>query len=139
MVTDFQTRNIPIDGIGLQMHLNHDWPNTDLPLAVQEIADTGLLVHVSELDVKANYNNDISELTEVRAGLQEDQYQRAVYYYTTSVPAAQQYGITIWGLRDQDSWLYDNGGDWPLLYNNEFKTKISHRGFVVGLKGVAVQ
>ncbi|MFD2100464.1 endo-1,4-beta-xylanase [Flagellimonas iocasae] len=135
MVNDFITNSIPIDGIGMQMHLNHDWPSSDLPLAIQAISDTGLLVHLSELDVKVNYGDDINSLTEERAGAQELQYQRAGYYYTTIVPAAQQFGITLWGFRDRDSWLYDNGSDWPLLYDNDFNTKVSHRGLVAGLNG----
>ncbi|RIV46420.1 endo-1,4-beta-xylanase [Flagellimonas pelagia] len=135
MVNDFQTNGIPIDGIGMQMHLNHDWPTSDLPTAIQDISDTGLLVHVSELDVKVNYGDDITELTEERAAAQEVQFQRVGYYYTTIVPAAQQYGLTLWGFRDRDSWLYDGGSEWPLLYDNDFDTKIAHRGLVAGLNG----
>ncbi|NJB72238.1 endo-1,4-beta-xylanase [Saonia flava] len=134
-VNEMITNNVPIDGIGMQMHLNHNWPNTDLPTAIQEISDTGLLVHVSELDVKANYNDDVTELTQERAEEQENQYQRAGYYYTAIVPVAQQFGITVWGFRDTESWLYDGGGDWPLLYDGEFMTKISHRGLINGLDG----
>ncbi|UOB19100.1 endo-1,4-beta-xylanase [Abyssalbus ytuae] len=137
MVNDFKSRSIPIDGIGMQMHLNHNWPDTDLPTSIQDIADTGLLVHISELDVKVNYEEDITELTKDRAAEQEAQFQRAAYYYHTLVPAAQQHGITIWGFRDQDSWLYDNNTDWPLLYDNDFNYKVSHRGFINGLKGQA--
>lgn len=137
MVEDFQTRDtpIPIDGIGMQMHLNHDWPSTDLPTAITDIANTGLLVHASELDVKANYNDDVTELNSIRASEQEHQYQRAAYYYETLVPDNQKFGITLWGFRDQDSWLYDGGDDWPAVYDNEFNYKISHRGLVNGLKG----
>lgn len=139
MVNNFKNNSVPIDGIGMQMHLNHDWPTSDLPTSIQEIANTGLLVHVSELDIKANYSGDISELTPERASAQEDQYQRAGYYYLTLVPQAQQFGLTIWGFRDRDSWLYDGGTDWPLLYNNDFEYKIAHRGLINGLKGEAVQ
>jgi len=135
MASEFDAEDIPIDGIGMQMHLNHDWPSSDLPIAIQDIADTGLLVHVSELDVKANYSDDIDELTVERAEAQEVQYQRAGYYYTTIVPQTQQFGLTLWGFRDQDSWLYDGGSDWPLLYDNDFNTKITHRGLVAGLNG----
>ena len=135
MVQGFQENDIPIDGIGMQMHLNYNWPTDDLPAAIEEIADSGLLVHVSELDVKANPNDDISELTEERALAQEDQFQRAAYYYSQLVPEDQQYGLTIWGFRDRDSWLYENGSDWPLLYDADFNTKIAHRGLAAGLSG----
>ena len=140
MVDDFKARDIPIDGLGMQMHLNHNWPDTDLPIAIQEISDTGLLVHISELDVKVNYNgpNDFT-LTEELAADQEAQYQRAAFYYNDIVPAAQQYGITLWGFRDQDSWLYGGGSDYPAIYDNDFNYKVSHRGLVNGLNGVNAQ
>lgn len=137
MVNDFKTNNIPIDGIGMQMHLNHDWPNDDLPTSIEDIANTGLLVHISELDVKVNYGDDITSLTTERSNAQSLQYQKAAYYYTTLVPEEQQFGITIWGIRDQDSWLYDNGSDWPLLYDVNFETKPAYDGFMKGLKGIA--
>ncbi|HET8736272.1 MAG TPA: endo-1,4-beta-xylanase [Pricia sp.] len=134
MVNTFQANNIPIDGIGMQMHMNHEWPTSDLPLAIEEISATGLLVHGSELDVKVNSNNDITSFTNERALAQKRQFQRASYYYTTIVPEAQQYGMTIWGFRDQDSWLYDGGTDWPLLYDNDFNTKMAYDGFMAGLE-----
>ncbi|MUP44957.1 1,4-beta-xylanase [Gramella sp. BOM4] len=137
MVNNFISNDVPIDGIGMQMHLNHNWPVDDLPTAIEEVAATGLLVHISELDVKVNYSDDITEFTVERAQAQEEQYQRAAYHYVTKVPEDQQYGLTIWGFRDNDSWLYDNGNDWPLLYNNDFETKIAHRGLVEGLQGNA--
>lgn len=139
MIADFKSRTpeIPIDGIGMQMHLNHDWPNTDLPISIQDIADTGLLVHISEIDVKINYNGPSNfTLTQELATAQEEQYQRAAYYYTTLVPSAQQYGITVWGFRDTESWLYNNGTDYPLIYDEDFNHKISHRGLINGIKGI---
>lgn len=135
MATNFMNNGVPIDGIGMQMHLNHNWPTSDLPLAIEQIAATGLLVHASELDVKVNYNDDVSEFTQERAQAQKEQYHRASYYYITLVPSAQKYGITIWGFRDQDSWLYDGGNDWPLLYDNSFAKKPAYDGFLAGLKG----
>lgn len=140
MVSEFQANNIPIDGIGMQMHLNHDWPApSELQDAIQDIVDTGLLVHISELDVKANFNDDVTELTAQRAQAQADQYQRVAYYYKTLVPASKQFGITIWGMRDQDSWLYDGGTEWPLLFDNNFDPKPAYDGFVEGLQGNPVQ
>lgn len=133
MVNNFLNNDTPIDGIGMQMHLNHDWPTNDLPTSIQQIANTGLLVHISELDVKVNYDNSLTELTLPRAQAQETQYQSAAYYYTELVPEAQQFGITIWGFRDRDSWLYDGGSDWPLLFDNDFSHKLAHRGIAAGL------
>ena len=94
-------------------------------------------MHISEIDVKVNYNDDITEFTSERAQAQSDQYQRAAYYYKTIVPSSQQFGVTVWGLRDIDSWLYDNGTDWPLLFDNNFDRKQAYIGFTNGLKGIS--
>lgn len=136
MVNSFQNSNppIPIDGIGMQMHLGTNWPpQQEITQAITDISNSGLLVHVSELDVMVNANDDISEFTLERAQEQEDIYNLVSSTYSSTVPANQQYGITIWGFRDQDSWRYNNGTDWLLLYDNNFDYKISHRGFADGL------
>ena len=139
MANTFIAEGVPIDGIGMQMHINFDWPSaSDISNAINEVANTGLLVHISELDIGANPNNDITTLTSQRAELQADQYQRVSYYYTENVPTNQQYGITIWGFRDQDSWRYDGGTDWPLLYDNNFNTKPCYDGFSDGLNNIPV-
>lgn len=133
MVANFQENDIPIDGIGFQMHVNHDFPSRDAMVeATNSAIATGLLIHFSELDVKVNFNNDITEFTQARADAQETKYRTVAEIYNT-VPAAQQYGLTIWGMRDIDSWLYDGGNDWPLMYDNDFNYKIAHRGFAEGL------
>ena len=39
--------------------------------------------------------------------------------YMTHVPEAQRGGITIWGVRDDGSWLNDDKGDaYPLLFDD---------------------
>lgn len=133
MANDFIANDIPIDGIGFQMHINHDWPpRSEIAEAVQEATATGLLIHFSELDIRVNYNDDINELTEARAASQEAKYKEVAEEYD-KIPDAQQYGITIWGMRDQDSWMYDGGTEWPLMYDNNFDYKVAHRGFAEGL------
>ena len=133
MISQFQTDGIPIDGIGLQMHINHNWPaEASLEKAINEVVATGLLIHFSELDIKVNYEEDITELTEERASAQEDMYKIVSEQYG-KIPASQQFGITIWGMRDQDSWLYDGGKEWALMYDNDFNYKVAHRGFAQGL------
>ncbi len=138
MVSDFQSNNIPIDGIGAQVHINYQWPTiTDIQNGFQEIANTGLLIHSSELDITVNPNDDISELTAERAISQSVQFQRLAFYYGEIVPKNQQFGITVWGFRDQDSWIYEGGTDWPLLYDNNFEPKPAYDGFRNGLDGQA--
>jgi len=134
MVNNFQNDGIPINGIGMQMHLGLAWPALEeISLAITDVSDAGLLVHISELDIQVNSNEDITSLTIERAQEQELFYNHVSSEYNSIVPSNQQYGITIWGIRDQDSWRYDGGTDWLLLYDSNFDFKIAHRGFADGL------
>jgi len=134
MVTSFQNNGIPIDGVGMQMHLGLAWPSLqEITQAITDVTNSGLMVHISELDIQVNSNNDITSLNLERAQEQELFYNHVSSEYKSIVPSNQQYGITIWGMRDQDSWRYDGGTDWLLLYNSSFDFKISHRGFADGL------
>ena len=133
VVKDLQDNDIAIDGVGLQMHIQYNFPSSgEITNALNDIAATGLLVHISELDIKANPDNDISELTEERAALQEDKFKEVTEQFK-ALPDAQKYGITVWGLRDSESWISDGGTEWPLLFDDNFNFKISHRGFAAGL------
>ena len=136
MVSSFQNSvpAIPIDGVGMQMHLGLAWPSLqEITTAITEVTNSGLLVHISELDIQVNSNEDITSLTVERAQEQELFYNHVSSEYNSIVPSDKQYGITIWGMRDQDSWRYDGGTDWLLLYNSNYEFKISHRGFADGL------
>ncbi|MBL86900.1 MAG: hypothetical protein CMO82_09620 [Winogradskyella sp.] len=134
MANTFQNSGIPIDGIGMQMHLSSAWPSQqEVTQAITDVAGSNLLVHISELDIGINPNDDINSLTVERAQEQEALYNHVSSEYSSIVPSSQQYGITVWGVRDQDSWRYDGGTEWPLLYNENFEFKIAHRGFADGL------
>jgi endo-1,4-beta-xylanase len=57
--------------------------------------------------------------------------------YKKNVPAAQQYGITVWGVDDPQSWIITSQKkvDYPLLFDGNFAKKPAYAGFVQGLKG----
>ena len=45
-----------------------------------------------------------------------------------------KFGITIWGVGDLDSWLYENGTDFPLLYNTNYAKKAAYASVMQALK-----
>lgn len=128
MVDDFQARDIPIDGIGFQMHVFLNYPSiTAISAAFQEVVNRGLKVKITELDVVLNnpYNananaTEYSSLTPAVAELQRQRYYDIVKAYKNTVPEGLRGGVTIWGIWDGDSWL--NPGtindiqEWPLLF-----------------------
>jgi len=137
MVTDFKRRGIPINGLGLQMHINIDTPDSGIEEALRKSAETGLLVHISELDIALNpgKKKDFSATPE----LLEKQYQKykfVVSTYKKVVPAPQQFGITLWGVDDGTSWIpgYCQCPDYVLPFDATFAKKRAHQGFLDGLK-----
>ena len=135
MIDDFRRRGIPIDGIGVQMHVTYEFPRIGAIEAVMDsVAARGLLVHVSELDVRVNPNGDLTALTEARSQAQKARVNDIVTAFV-SLPADRQFAITLWGLRDPDSWLIDFWGnpEWPLLYDEGFRPKPAYEGFLEAL------
>ncbi|GIH02310.1 beta-xylanase [Rhizocola hellebori] len=106
MVQDFKNRGVPIDCVGFQSHLTNSVPG-DYQANLQRFANLGVDVQITELDISgAN--------------------QAAVYGTVTRacLAVARCNGITVWGIRDSDSWrtgqnplLFDNSGNKKAAYN----------------------
>ena len=125
-----------IDGVGLQMHVTYNWPPiASIRARMDEIVQRGLLVHVSELDVRVNPDGDITSLTPARSQAQKERVHDIVTAFR-ALPRQNRYAITLWGLRDPESWLIDFWGnpEWPLLFDASFKPKPSYFGFVQALQ-----
>lgn len=136
MVAELKGRGAKIDGIGTQMHISRNTSYDGIDKMFQKLAATGLKIHVSELDVKINPNvvpNYI--LTPLEENYQAKMYNYVVASYLQYVPKAQQYGITVWGVSDNTSWLYNNGKDFPLMYHSDFSKKQAYSGVLNALQG----
>jgi len=96
MVQDFKSRGVPIDCVGFQGHLTNG-PPSDYQSNLQRFANLGVDVQVTELDISGASQADVFA-TVVRSCL-------AVSRCT---------GITVWGIRDSDSW---RTGENPLLFD----------------------
>lgn len=136
MANDFKKRHIPIDGLGIQMHINIHTSNAGIANALKKLAATGLKIHISELDIRLNPNNKI--LTDSVAALkaQADKFYFVARAYKTLVPPNQQYGITFWNVTDKDSWivLTKHVKESPLLFDMHYSKKPSFQSFLEGLK-----
>jgi endo-1,4-beta-xylanase len=137
MVAGLKNRGIPISGIGMQMHIDINVDTAGITSALKRLAATGLKVHISELDISVNPNNDpnivfTSALQLKQAAL----YQFIAETYHASVPAAQRYGITTWEFSDADSWIpsFFKRKDWPLPFDTDYKKKPAYFGLIKGLK-----
>ncbi len=137
MVNDFKSRHIPIDGLGIQMHIDINTSNDGIINAIQQLANTGLQIHISELDIRVNTDNNSSlTYTDALKTEQSDKYYFVVQQYKSIVPKTQQYGITTWNVGDGDSWIrfFFNKNDWPLLFDDNYAKKATYDAFLKALK-----
>ncbi len=136
LITELKSRNVPIHGIGLQMHTSITRSNSDIQTAIKTAASTGLKVHISEFDIRCN-PSAIQTLTytDALATAQKEKYQVAVKALY-DLPATQRYGFSFWGVYDPQSWIPGEYGapDWPLPFDKDFKRKAAYDGILAGLK-----
>ncbi|WP_432921443.1 endo-1,4-beta-xylanase [Microbispora sp. CA-135349] len=106
MVKDFKARGVPIDCVGLQSHFNSGSPYPgNYRTTLQNFAALGVDVAITELDIQGasatTYANVVNDCLAV---------PRCV-------------GITVWGVRDSDSW---RSGDTPLLFDGNGNKKAAY-------------
>ncbi|GAB6940227.1 endo-1,4-beta-xylanase [Isoptericola variabilis] len=114
MVKDFKSRGVPIDCVGFQSHLT-TLPS-DYQANLQRFADLGVDVQITELDVAAGPQ------------------QAAIFGSVTKacLAVARCTGITVWGIRDSDSW---RTGEDPLLFDDAGQPKAAYTAVLDALNG----
>ena len=134
-----------VDGIGTQMHVTLNCSDdaeknaasiaelkTKVDAMFQTMAATGKLVRVTELDLSLGTGTPSSNQYKA----QSDAYRMIVESYKANVPEAQQSGITIWSLSDNEAeheyWLK---GQVPNLFDKDYKRKWAYKGFCDGIAG----
>lgn len=102
-----------IDGYGFQMHHSVSFPTiTQIKTAVDTIANLGIRLRVSELDVGIDKNT-------------EDAYKRQAQYYANVMKilighSDQFEAVQVWGITDTMSW---RSKDYPLLFDGKGNPK----------------
>ncbi|MBK5270483.1 MAG: endo-1,4-beta-xylanase, partial [Bacteroidia bacterium] len=118
IINSLKAASIPIHGVGLQMHISINTNTAGIDAAFQKLAATGLLIHVSEMDVRINPSNTTPfSATSSLLDQQAAKYRYVAESYFRNVPVSQRYGITMWNLTDADSWIVTGGKqDAPTLF-----------------------
>lgn len=128
LVRGLLSRGVPIDGIGLQMHIFAANRPNDASIAanMRRLAGLGLTVHISEMDVRIN---NVPGSPEARL-----EVQRAAYHDVVRVcwmePRCE--AITFWGFTDAHTWI---SGDSPLLFDAQYMPKPAYRGVLDAMQG----
>ena len=113
MVQDFRNRGVPIDCVGLQSHFTggSNYPS-NYRTTLSSFAALGVDVQITELDIRnapaqpyANVVNDCLAVSRCT-------------------------GITVWGIRDSDSW---RSGESPLLFDGGGNKKAAYDAVLAAL------
>ena len=133
---DLISRNIPIDGLGLQMHTSITRSDNDIRTAINTAAQTGLKIHISEFDIRTNPSADINLTYNATLAAAQKQKYKVAAKALFDLPAAQRYGFTFWGVYDAQSWIPSEYKcpDWPLPFDEYFVRKDAYYGILEGLK-----
>jgi endo-1,4-beta-xylanase len=136
LVNELKARGAKVDGIGTQMHLDRLSINyAGIDRVFKKLASTGLKVRLSELDVRIMQGSAAGKtLTPELANFQAEIIRYVVSSYMKNVPAAQRAGITVWGVNDKNSWMSNNGAEFPLLYDDNYQKKPAYGAVLQGLK-----
>jgi endo-1,4-beta-xylanase len=131
MVRDFKKRGVPIDGVGLQMHI----PGIDVDIdavtaAVSEniarLFALGVQVQITELDVSLPV--DSSGMASAEALQKQADFYRGVVRACLQNPGCT--AIQTWGFTDKYSWIRSHSRGTrgqALLFDREYTPKPSYR------------
>lgn len=103
MLSDFVSRGVPINGLGIQMHIDTGgYPSSSgLAQNIQRVAALGLQVHITEMDVRIPVDtNGIASSADLQA--QADTYQRIL---TVCIQNPKCTAFQTWGFTDKYSWI----------------------------------
>jgi endo-1,4-beta-xylanase len=135
MIARFKRDGYPIDGLGEQCHTTL-WTDKILRSSgFADLAKTGLLIHISELDVRVNQNKSDSYIfNDSEQQKQSETYKSVVGVFET-LPQEQKFAITTWGLTDKYTWLtgWWHPKEYPLLFDKSYNRKKAFAGFLEGL------
>ncbi|MFE9412095.1 non-reducing end alpha-L-arabinofuranosidase family hydrolase [Streptomyces sp. NPDC006704] len=102
LVKDFKARGVPVDCVGFQSHFGAGGPPAGFKTTLANFAALGVDVQITELDIA----------------------QASPAHYASAVNACLAVkrctGITVWGVRDSDSWRADTK---PLLFDAAGRAK----------------
>ncbi|GID93057.1 beta-xylanase [Amorphoplanes digitatis] len=118
MVRDFKSRGVPIDCVGFQSHFNSGSPYpSNYRTTLSSFAALGVDVAITELDIEGSGTT------------QATTYGNVV---NDCLAVARCLGITVWGIRDTDSW---RASGTPLLFDGNGNKKAAYTSALAALNG----
>ena len=128
LVRTLRAEGVPIDGVGLQMHITVGGRPSDADIAanMRRLAALGVKVEITEMDVRIS---GLGGSTSSRLDAQRAAYQSVVGVCVREPACA---GVTFWGFTDAHTWL---APDEPLLFDRNYAPKPAYTGVLDALRG----
>ncbi len=124
---------IPLHGIGNQMHTDVNLNMSEFKNNTKRFIKTGLMIHISELDVSVGSATLNAEQQEKKTKAYKSIYR----IIDEVVPVKQNYGVTAWGV-DKEGWFKNVNAkskgkpyvDDPLLLTDEMTESPAYKALV---------
>ncbi|MFG1876172.1 endo-1,4-beta-xylanase [Sphaerisporangium sp. NPDC049003] len=118
MVRDFKSRGVPIDCVGFQGHFNNNSAyNSNYRTTLSSFAALGVDVAITELDIQGGSATTYANVT------------------NDCLAVPRCVGITVWGVRDSDSWLGASSS--PLLFDGNGNKKAAYTSVLNALNAAS--
>lgn len=128
MLKDFKSRGVPVDGVGLQMHIDVDgYPSVaDMSANIARLVALGLQVHITEMDVRCKPPCGADRLATqatIYAGVVKACKDNSVAPGTAGCKS-----VETWGFTDRHTWITDfdnptHADEKPLQWDVNYNTK----------------
>ncbi len=115
MVKDFKARGIPIDCVGFQSHFGSGGMPSNFQTTLANFAALGVDVALTELDIASAPTTAYANVT------------------NACLAVSRCVGITVWGVRDSDSW---RSSETPLLFDGSGNKKAAYTSVLNALNAV---
>jgi endo-1,4-beta-xylanase len=126
LVADLKERGVPIDGVGLQMHVSPECApdSADLSANLERLAQLDLQVHITEMDVRVP-----DPLSQESLAAQAEVYSRTL---ETCLASQNCTAFSMWGFTDQYSWIPEFFPGWGngLIFDSAYQPKPAYTGIM---------
>jgi endo-1,4-beta-xylanase len=137
LVKSLKAKKIPVNGIGIQMHISVKNPAvSEIKKTIERFASLGVKVLVTELDVSI-YESDAEAYQEPSPDIllaQALRYEELFNLFKEQAAKKRLDTVILWGSADDDSWLDDfpvrGRKNAPLLFDRDLQAKPAFWGIV---------
>lgn len=134
LIKDMKNRNVPIDGVGIQMHISLGNPSLQIiKETIEEFAALNIKVYITEMDMSLFEWEDKSltvpkEKLPVLLELQAIRYKELFTLFKEEMDSGKLQKVVLWGVDDSTSWKNNfpvkGRTDYALCFDRDLHLKI---------------